>query len=273
MKRLAIIYLAIVVLASLAITVDPLKWLVLSRDTAGTATPPPAKAEAEPVLARAATDPAAVAPAPAPAPAPRTPAVSDLEATTAAVLAGLAGPQAAPAPAPPGGGDDAMAAMSLAALSGLRGLTARPDATPQVTLQGIVSQALRQGQSDAYIDALVNEAVGSGAVSAPAGLVTAEGRVDTAVLLAAIVARSQAEDLGEGDAADPTAEIAALPSASATDVTYTVAPGDSLGALALRFYGDAARYPAIFEANRRVLSAPDRIAVGQKLLIPALSRL
>jgi nucleoid-associated protein YgaU len=255
MKRLALGYLALVLVASVAISVDPMGWL--NNDVGKT--PPPAA-------------PQAVAEAPVAAPALRTDG-ADLEATTAAILAELSG-RAAPA-APPAA-DDALQAMSLAALSGLRNRSApAAPASTADTLQGIVTQALREGQSDAYIDALVNEAAGAGAVSVPAMLVTPEGRVDTAVLLATLVARSQEADLGEGDAADPGAEadVAALPGPSAGDVSYTVQPGDSLGALALRFYGDAARYTVIFEANRRSLSAPDRIAVGQRLVIPRISGL
>ena len=50
--------------------------------------------------------------------------------------------------------------------------------------------------------------------------------------------------------------------------THTVAAGDTLSALAKRFYGDASQYNRIFDANRDQLSDPDRINVGQKLKIP-----
>ncbi|MBP1636705.1 MAG: LysM domain protein [Acidobacteria bacterium] len=49
---------------------------------------------------------------------------------------------------------------------------------------------------------------------------------------------------------------------------YTVKSGDTLSKLAKHFYGDAQRYPAIFEANRDQLKDPDKIQVGQKLKIP-----
>ena len=49
---------------------------------------------------------------------------------------------------------------------------------------------------------------------------------------------------------------------------YTVQEGDSLGGIAQNFYGDAAYYKVIFEANRRLLSSPNRIKVGQRLRIP-----
>jgi LysM repeat protein len=49
---------------------------------------------------------------------------------------------------------------------------------------------------------------------------------------------------------------------------YEVVAGDSLSKIAKRFYGDAARYPKIFEANRDQLKDPDVIRPGQKLKIP-----
>ena len=42
---------------------------------------------------------------------------------------------------------------------------------------------------------------------------------------------------------------------------YTVKRGDTLGRIARKFYGDAARYPLIVSANR--ISDPDRLAGRQ----------
>jgi nucleoid-associated protein YgaU len=49
---------------------------------------------------------------------------------------------------------------------------------------------------------------------------------------------------------------------------YTVAKGDSLSKIAKQFYGDAMKYPVIFEANKPMLKDPDRIYPGQVLRIP-----
>lgn len=49
---------------------------------------------------------------------------------------------------------------------------------------------------------------------------------------------------------------------------YVVVKGDTLSKIAKKYYGDAALYPQIFDANRDVLSDPDKIKVGQRLLIP-----
>jgi len=50
---------------------------------------------------------------------------------------------------------------------------------------------------------------------------------------------------------------------------HTVARGDTLSAIAKTYYGDAGKYMAIFEANKPMLSHPDKIYPGQVLRIPA----
>ena len=55
---------------------------------------------------------------------------------------------------------------------------------------------------------------------------------------------------------------------AAEPVFHTVEKGENLSAIAKRYMGDANRYHAIFEANRPMLSDPDKIYPGQKLRIP-----
>jgi nucleoid-associated protein YgaU len=49
---------------------------------------------------------------------------------------------------------------------------------------------------------------------------------------------------------------------------HVVVAGDTLSAIAKEHYGDASKYPVIFEANRPMLKDPDLIYVGQVLRIP-----
>ena len=49
---------------------------------------------------------------------------------------------------------------------------------------------------------------------------------------------------------------------------YVIQSGDTLSALAKRYYGNAKEYPKIFDANREVIKDPDKIFVGQKIRIP-----
>ena len=49
---------------------------------------------------------------------------------------------------------------------------------------------------------------------------------------------------------------------------YTVVAGDSLSKIAKQFYGNANDYMRIFEANKPMLTHPDKIYPGQNLRIP-----
>jgi nucleoid-associated protein YgaU len=49
---------------------------------------------------------------------------------------------------------------------------------------------------------------------------------------------------------------------------YEIASGDTLGGIAKKFYGNASKYTRIFEANRGVISDPNKIYPGQKIRIP-----
>lgn len=51
---------------------------------------------------------------------------------------------------------------------------------------------------------------------------------------------------------------------------HSVEKGDTLGKIAKKAYGNAMKYPVIFEANKPMLSDPDKIYPGQVLRIPAL---
>ena len=51
-------------------------------------------------------------------------------------------------------------------------------------------------------------------------------------------------------------------------VQHTVQCGDTLSAMARRFYGDAGQFPRIFEANRHQINDPNLIFPGQVLRIP-----
>ena len=62
-------------------------------------------------------------------------------------------------------------------------------------------------------------------------------------------------------------ETLEAPAAEAA-VFYTVQSGDNLSAIAKSHYGDANKYPEIFEANKPMLGSPDEIYPGQVLRIP-----
>ena len=65
----------------------------------------------------------------------------------------------------------------------------------------------------------------------------------------------------------PAAPAAPAPAATPAPQTYTVQRGDTLSAIAKRFYGHAGEYRRIAAANN--IANPDLIHPGQQLVIPA----
>ena len=65
-------------------------------------------------------------------------------------------------------------------------------------------------------------------------------------------------------------KVAGTEAAAVDDGTqyYLIKSGDTLSAIAQQFYGDANKYPRIFEANREVIKDPNLIFPGQKIRIP-----
>lgn len=80
----------------------------------------------------------------------------------------------------------------------------------------------------------------------------------------AILAVGNTEDVGQVQD-----EIEVPADAAGESEMHVVVSGDTLSAIAKEHYGDATKYPVIFEANRPMLSDPDKIYVGQVLRIPA----
>lgn len=50
--------------------------------------------------------------------------------------------------------------------------------------------------------------------------------------------------------------------------THTIADGDTLESLALRYFGDSSRGREIYEANRQILLNPSVLPIGVELVIP-----
>ena len=82
---------------------------------------------------------------------------------------------------------------------------------------------------------------------------------------------SEKASLAAGNVANVTQVDNKLVAPAADPAQYhDVVRGDTLSAIAKKYYGDANKYTAIFEANKPMLSHPDKIYPGQKLRIPKL---
>ncbi len=98
------------------------------------------------------------------------------------------------------------------------------------------------------------------------GAVTVEGEVPSQEVREKIIL-VLGNTQGVATVDDRLKVVAAEPEPEAT--MYTVKSGDSLSKIAKEFYGDAMRYPEIFEANKPMLKDPNKIYPGQVLRIPA----
>lgn len=94
----------------------------------------------------------------------------------------------------------------------------------------------------------------------------------TAAPLTDLVKAVQASQSTLPEAAPEDAMVGALKAEAAVreaeGKTYVVQPGDTLWAIAQRIYGDPFQYKRLFEANPRVLAAPEHIFPGQVLRVP-----
>lgn len=82
---------------------------------------------------------------------------------------------------------------------------------------------------------------------------------------------SEKASLAAGNVANVTSVDNDLVAPPAPPAQYhDVVKGDTLSAISKKYYGDANKYNAIFEANKPMLSNPDKIYPGQKLRIPPL---
>ncbi|MDQ7015585.1 MAG: LysM peptidoglycan-binding domain-containing protein [Gammaproteobacteria bacterium] len=66
----------------------------------------------------------------------------------------------------------------------------------------------------------------------------------------------------------PTFTLPILVEETTSQSTITVKPGESLSGIAARLYGDAQAYQRLFDANRDIISDPNKIQPGQKLRLP-----
>lgn len=97
---------------------------------------------------------------------------------------------------------------------------------------------------------------------------------DTVTIAGEVETQEDAEKIAlavgnvEGVEAVDNQMVVATPAPEAT--YHTVVKGDTLSKIAKTVYGDAMKYPVIFEANKPMLKDADLIYPGQVLRIPAL---
>ncbi|MGH1367937.1 MAG: LysM peptidoglycan-binding domain-containing protein [Maritimibacter sp.] len=202
---------------------------------------------------------------------------ADMRDMTSSVLVGLGiTPPPAPAPRKADTHSAIREATALALVSLGKGTEIGGAGASPAEIKARVLQSLRSGDGDAIVDALLHDAVASGDLAVPSGMITSDGNLDTRALLTSLVQQSMTSDPALAaseellDAIADSTSNTRLALSTGKDNTryYVVEPGDSLAYISMMIYGDAVHYHKIFEANRAQLPAPDKIQVGQRLLIP-----
>ena len=134
----------------------------------------------------------------------------------------------------------------------------------------LVGEAMANGETTDYINALVLEAHSGGQITVPDTMINSEGEVDTAALLESVVNAAIA-----GQPALPADDSATVVSEALGDQvdndgvgqTHTVVAGDTLRKLAISYYGDMDNYTRILDANPEITNE-NLIRIGQVLQIP-----
>jgi len=126
------------------------------------------------------------------------------------------------------------------------------------------------------VGSMLMQAAAEGRIELPASLQTADGSVDMDTMMFNLVQTSLANDdtpEGAEAAREMSRKIFAASTVQSKDVggkrVYVVEPGDSLAYISLQFYGKPSAFQRIFDANRDTLQSPDKIKVGQRLIIPS----
>lgn len=103
-----------------------------------------------------------------------------------------------------------------------------------------------------------------GTIKEENGVLTITGTVDSEY------EKNQLWDKIKEIGGDTPSDIVADIRVATTDyyAKYTVKSGDTLGKISKHFYKDPMKYNQIFKANTNILEHPDKIDVGQELVIP-----
>lgn len=214
----------------------------------------------------AAIAPPAVEPAPAivvdvAAAAPEPEVVTAKPANTADVLRSVIAKQSAVEAAPQG------KLVLFNMVSEGESKTQFENAIPAQVTKSILAAA-EKGKTEDDLVMLVSSAIQLGMIDPPQALRTSEGEPDARAILLSIL-RAQEEQTGVVVKVAGAADVRPIERPIRNQI-YTVAAGDSLAYIALQFYGDTESYRVIFNANRSKIESPDRIQVGQRLIIPAI---
>lgn len=141
----------------------------------------------------------------------------------------------------------------------------------RVRLRTINAPLVNDYASDVLLKAMVK-----GEIGMSKSLITPEGDVDVETIMFSPVQTDLRKDhssTGMAAANGMSRKIFAASVARTRNLNgkrvYDVQPGDSLAYIALQFFGNPMAYKRILDANPDTLQSPERIQIGQRLIIPS----
>ena len=204
-------------------------------------------------------------------------------------------PLAVPPPLPTSGQvDDGLAKLTDNVVSTLENLKKKEaestgnDLAPATSdlrqaIQMLVNQATSKGKSSSYVKALIDNAI-TGRNAVPVALANSDGKLDTRLLLAAVLPKKTVRKVGNADggylaalenesrSTTSRSGVASQPVAKRTAPRkkryVLVRKGDNLSEIAMRVYGDPLAFAKIYRANRKILANANTLSIGQRLYIP-----
>ena len=184
----------------------------------------------------------------------------------------------------PGADTEDMEALTNEVINNLKGLgggveedAGKMDNLMQ-SLSNLVEKAMQEGKSSTDIVQIIEEALQKkGGTSLEELMAKTGGKVDMRALLNMLVqkaAEKAAAGAGGEDALTRALEAESAQTRMDTAATggggrvITVQPGETLGTIAVKYYGSAARWRDIYNANRDRLKNPDLVPSGMRLRLP-----
>ena len=133
------------------------------------------------------------------------------------------------------------------------------------------SEAKKKAANDAAGDAIVAYIKTQG-LSATGLTVTFDGAASTVSVFGVAPDQATREKIvlccGNVSGVSTVKDMMSVDQSAPEAQYYTVKSGDNLSKISKQYYGDPNKYMKIFEANKPMLSHPDKIYPGQNLRIP-----
>ncbi len=148
-------------------------------------------------------------------------------------------------------------------------------AAPAAAAADPAAAQARMAEANERAAAAITKYIGANGLSADALQVSFDGSSSTVTVAGVAADQATKEKIllccGNVQGVAGVNDLMTVQASEPESQFHTVVKGDTLSAIAKKFYGNANAYMKIFEANKPMLSHPDKIYPGQLLRIPPQS--